>query len=112
MKKLLLIISILLIASISYAVVDYAVSKALTTSYAVVKDTSKIYNQCVPISVWTEDGTAFYIAQDAAGTGVKYIPADSFYSNDCVKISSDGTIMWAKAAAAIPTLYVDIGRSN
>ena len=112
MKKYLIVFIVLCVAATAYAVIDYAVETALTTSYAVIKDTTKRYNQCVPIAVWTADSTAFYIAQDAAGTGEKYIPADTFYTNNCVMISDDGTIFWAKAAAGTPTLYIDIGRST
>lgn len=101
-----------LLIGVSNAIVDNAVEKTLSTSYAKVSLTGSVPSRCVPIAVWTADGTSFYIASDSSGTGEKLIPADIVYSNDCVKIDSDGGILWAKASSGTPVLYVDIGRDK
>jgi len=110
-KVCLIILGVIgLIVSISNAIIDNAVEATLSTSYAKVSMTGEVPNACVPILVWTKDGTAFCIASDASGTGEKCIPADTAYGNDCVKIDSDGGILWVKADSGTPTLYIDIGR--
>jgi len=109
---LIILFLIGLVIGISSAMVDDAVEATLSTSYAKISMTGSVPNACVPVLVWTKDGTAFCIASDAAGTGEKCIPADTAYSNDCVKIDSDGGIMWVKADSGTPTLYIDIGRQK
>ena len=112
MKKYLIVFIVLCVAATAYAVIDYAITSSLTTAYSEIKDTTKRYNKCVPIAVWSQSGAAFYIAQDTDGTGAKYIPADTFYTNNCVNVDADGLILCAKAEADTLTLFTDIGRST
>ena len=117
MKKIILALFLVgIMIGSAYAVVDLAYTVSLTTNYQKVTVNTPGTGHCVPIAVWTADGTGFYLAKDAAGTGERFIPGvdTSFggWSNDCVKIDSDGTLLWAKAASGTPTLYVDIGRGD
>jgi len=109
----IVILCILFLAVVAYAMVDVAVKTTTTTAYQKISvPISYARHSCVPIACWTSDGQAFYIAQDAAGTGEKYILADSTYTNDCVRVDADGGIMWFKGTVAQEDFYVDLGRSN
>ena len=116
MKKIILAVILLVgISVVSYALVDKCFTKVLSTSYQEVTVTLSSTAKCVPVLVWTSDGTGFYIAQDASGTGARFIPGEdisfSGWGNDCVKVDSDGVIFWAKAVTGTPTLYIDVGRN-
>ena len=110
-----LVIAVLLVGVLAFsanAIINIAVEQSITTSYSEIFVPSWTHGKsCIPIAAWTDDGTAFYIAQDNIGTGVRFIPANATYSNDCVKPNSDGSLMWVKSVENT-TLYVDIGRSR
>lgn len=112
-NKSIIVLCIFLLAVSAYAMVDIAVKTTTSVAYQKISvPISYADNSCVPIACWTSDGAAFYIAQDAAGTGEKYIPTDGTYSNDCVRVDPDGGIMWFKGTVAQADFYVDLGRSN
>lgn len=112
MKRLFYTSVILFLAASAYAIIDLAYTASLTTSYQKVSISKEHSGACVPVAVWTSDNTAFYLAQDASGTGERFIPADTSWGNNCVKVDTDGGIFWVKAESGTPTLYIDVGRAS
>jgi hypothetical protein len=82
----------------------------LSASYQAVTTTNK--NGLLPFTIWTSDGSAFYVAADSSGGGEVLVPADStplaVYSNKAY-VRSSGTLCYVKASVGTPTLYISVG---
>jgi hypothetical protein len=92
---------------------DAAIATTLTVAYQKITLTPwTAGSKCIPVAMWTDSGIAFWISPVAAGTGAKFIPADSTYSNDCFMPDADGSLGWFKSASVTPILYIDIGRAK
>ncbi len=62
-----------------------------------------------PVSYYTDDGSAFYVATNSAGTGAWLVPANTIFSRNIEK-ERDGTIMYVKASSGAPNFNVELGR--
>jgi len=109
MKKLLLIfVGLVLAVSISDAVISQNTITAINASTYTAIMASKGSAFCRPVTVWTSDATAFWVSSNSSGTDAVQIPASSSYSSSCVK-DTNGVIMYVKATAGTPNIYLSIG---
>ena len=114
MKRLIVLIAIL-VAGVSYAVINPIQSTALNAAtYTAITAPSDMApeGRCVPITSWVDDGTAWNIASDAAGTDGATVPANASYTDDCIKPTrsgNTGVLFYALASAGTPNLIVIVG---
>ncbi len=70
----------------------------------------KVNNVFNPSAIYTEDGSAFYIATDSSGTDEALIPVSKVYNSASVKVDpATGIVCYAKAVGGTPNLVVLLG---
>lgn len=106
MKKFALILALL-----AFAAPGMCNDSAIMTPITATLNTSTytaitMPGGCRPISLYTEDGTGFYIAVDSTGTGEVLVPASTSVSYG--KACPDDTLVavYAKAVSGTPVLVL------
>ena len=111
----IILVIILTMAAVSYAVINPVQTIALNAlTYTAVTAPIDLApeGRCVPITSWVDDGTAWNIASDAAGTDGATVPVNSSYTDDCIKptrAGNTGVLFYALASAGTPNVIVIVG---
>jgi|GEM_PF-4999617 hypothetical protein len=110
-KVLITIVCLILAVGSAYAIINPPDITALNASTYVAVTIPETNGPCRAISFYTDDGVAFSMAVDSAGTSAATMPANTFVSMDCVTDTS-GVIFYVRAGAGTPNLIVLIGESR
>ena len=109
MKKLLLIMCMFLIASVSYA--GYSPGNTVevnASTYTAITTTAK--HQPFNFTIWLADLTAFYIASSSTGADEQLIPVvngAAVYSNTAT--APNGIVIYVKSAVGTLDCSIEVG---